>query len=156
MDGQDWLALAGIGVVSFVLSLVGAAVGMVLGHLRLPLLVAYLGSPVAGAATNLAVSGLGALGGTARHARTGRVSLLALALVGVPSAVGAAVGMLLFVKVNRFWAHVSLGTVLLVLGVRMLRAGPRPAGPPGAADRLGAGRLLVSTRCGRKYVTTTV
>jgi hypothetical protein len=53
---------------------VGAAVGLVLGHLRLPLLVAHLGSPGAGASTHLAVSGLGALAGTARHARAGRSS----------------------------------------------------------------------------------
>jgi uncharacterized membrane protein YfcA len=140
VDARSLLVLCGIGAVSFVLSYVGAAVGMVLGHLRLPLLVAYLGSPVLGASTNLAVSGLGALAGAARHARGGRVSLQALVLVGVPSAVGAAVGMLLFVKVNRFWAHVGLGLLLLVLGVRMARAKPKPAAkaaaPPGAPGML--------------------
>jgi uncharacterized membrane protein YfcA len=59
---------------------------------------------------------------------------VALALVGIASAVGAAVGMLLFVKVNRFWAHVFLGLLLLVLGLRMARraaAPPEAAGPPG-------------------------
>jgi uncharacterized membrane protein YfcA len=141
-DGHAWLALLGIGLVSFVLSFLGAAVGLVLGHLRLPLLVAYLGSPVTGASTNLAVSGLGALAGALRHGREGRVSLSVLALVGIPSALGAALGMLLFVKVDRFWAHVGLGLVLLYLGARMARA--RPAAPPGqgAPARLGARRLL--------------
>jgi uncharacterized protein len=137
------LALGGIAVLSFLLSFVGAAVGLVLGHLRLPLLVAHLGSPVVGASTNLAVSGLGALAGTARHAREGRISLTVLALVGVPSAVGAAVGMLLFVKVDRFWAHVVLGCLLLYLGTRMIRARPRlpqpreASGGPGALGLLG-------------------
>ena len=142
MDLHAALALGGIAVLSFLLSFVGAAVGLVLGHLRLPLLVAHLGSPVAGASTNLAVSGLGALAGTARHARAGRISLAVLALVGVPSAVGAAAGMLLFVKVDRFWAHVLLGLLLLYLGARMLRARPQPPqrqetpGGPGALGLL--------------------
>jgi uncharacterized membrane protein YfcA len=143
MDLHAALALGGIAVLSFLLSFVGAAVGLVLGHLRLPLLVAHLGSPVTGASTNLAVSGLGALAGTARHARAGRISLAVLALVGVPSAVGAAVGMLLFVKVDRFWAHVLLGLLLVYLGARMLRARPQPpqrretTGGPGALGLLG-------------------
>ncbi len=137
---KDLLILSGIGLVSFVLSLIGAAVGMVLGHLRLPLLVAYLGSPVSGASTNLAVSSLGALAGSVRHLRGGRISLTALALVGVPSALGAVAGMLLFVKVNRFWAHLILGLLLLILGIRMVRrpaAQPAPASPPGRFRLLG-------------------
>jgi uncharacterized membrane protein YfcA len=139
MDSKDLLVLGGIGVVSFVLSLIGAAVGMVLGHLRLPLLVAYLGSPVSGASTNLAISGLGALAGSVRHLRGGRVSLTALVLVGIPSALGAVAGMLLFVKVNRFWAHLILGLLLVVLGIRMVR---RPPEQPTAASPPGKSRLL--------------
>ena len=139
MHFQDLLFLAGIGLVSFVLSFIGAAVGMVLGHLRLPLLVAYLGSPVSGASTNLAISGLGALAGSFRHIRGGRVSLFALVLIGIPSALGAVVGMLLFVKVNRFWAHITLGVLLLVLGIRMVR---QPAEPQTTAGPLGRYRLL--------------
>jgi hypothetical protein len=145
MHSKDLLLLGGIGVVSFVLSFVGASVGMVLGHLRLPLLVAYLGSPVSGASTNLAVSGLGSLAGSFRHLRAGRVSLAALVLVGLPSGLGAVAGMLLFVKVNRFWAHLTLGLLLLWLGARMLR---RPAQPPTAAGPPGAGRLLLEVVVG--------
>jgi uncharacterized membrane protein YfcA len=140
MQSKDLLLLSGIGLVSFVLSFVGAAVGMVLGHLRLPLLVAFLGSPVSGASTNLAISGLGALSGSVRHLRGGRVSLAALALIGIPSALGAVAGMLLFVKVNRFWSHVILGLVLIVLGIRMARRPTEPqtaAGPPGSFRLLG-------------------
>jgi hypothetical protein len=140
MDSKDLVILGGIGLVSFALSVVGAAVGMVLGHLRLPLLVAFLGSPVKGASTNLAVSGLGALAGSIQHVRGGRVSPTALALVGIPSGLGAVVGMLLFVKINRFWAHVVLGLVLLVLGLRMCRRSakrPVPAGPPGRLRLVG-------------------
>jgi uncharacterized membrane protein YfcA len=80
---------------------------------------------VAGASTNLAVSGLGALAGTARHARGGRVSVPLLVVMGVPSALGAVVGVVLFVKVNRLWAHVGLGAVLVLMGLNMIRA-PAP------------------------------
>src|SRR5262245_58018791 len=38
MGGNDALLLAGITVASFVLAFYGAAVGLILGHLRLPLL----------------------------------------------------------------------------------------------------------------------
>lgn len=121
MDSRAVLLLGGIAVLSFVLSFAGAAVGLVLGHLRLPLLIAYLGSPAAGAATNLAVSGLGALTGSLRHATQGRVSPRVLALMGVPSMIGAAVGVALFIKISRFWSSLVLGIVLAVMGLRMIR-----------------------------------
>jgi uncharacterized membrane protein YfcA len=47
--------------------------------------------------------------------------------------------MLLFVKINRFWAHVVLGLVLLFLGIRMVQ---RAAEPPGVARPPGNLRLL--------------
>src|SRR3954453_1139752 len=109
MNSQDLLILVGIGLLSFVLSYIGAAVGMVLGHLRLPLLVAVLGSPVSGASTNLAVSGLGAPRDSIPHLRAGLLSLGALVVLVIPSALAAFVGMLLFVKIGRFWAHLALG-----------------------------------------------
>lgn len=121
MEISHFLALIGIAFVSFLLSVLGAAVGLILGHLRLPMLIAYLGSPVAGASTNLAVSGLGALAGAIRHGREGRVSLMVLLLMGIPSAAGAMGGVLLFVKVNRLWTHLGLGVVLVLMGLNMLR-----------------------------------
>jgi uncharacterized membrane protein YfcA len=124
MTFTDILILAGISAVSFVLSFFGAAVGLILGHLRLPLLVYYLDSPTAGASTNLAVSGLGALAGTYRHAREGRVSLYVLALMGIPSAIGAALSVLFFIEIERFWAHLVIGTVLTVTGFNLIRARP--------------------------------
>lgn len=121
MEPTQILTLIGIAAASFLLSVLGAAVGLVLGHLRLPMLIAYLGSPVAGASTNLAVSGLGALAGAIRHAREGRVSPTVLLLMGIPSAAGAMGGVLIFVKVNRVWTHLGLGVVLVLLGLNMLR-----------------------------------
>jgi uncharacterized membrane protein YfcA len=145
MNYSELLTLVGIGLVSFVLSYIGAAVGMVLGHLRLPLLVAVLGSPVSGASTNLAVSGLGALAGSIPHFRSGRISLRAVMLVGIPSALGAIVGMLLFVKLGRFWAHLTLGLLLLVLGIRMLR---RPAQQTSSESTIGSVRVTIDILIG--------
>jgi uncharacterized membrane protein YfcA len=141
MDPHSVLVLCGIGVLSFFLSVLGATVGLVLGHLRLPLLIAYLGSPVAGASTNLAVSGLGALAGTVRHAREGRVSVRVLAFIGIPSAAGAIAGVLLFIKVNRFWAHLGLGVVLIFMGLNMLRT-RSPASDKGELNLPRGWRLL--------------
>src|SRR5437868_6786953 len=92
MDPHSFMILAAIGMTSFALSFYGAAIGLILGHLRLPLLIYYLPSTAAGMATNLAISGLGALTGSVRHARDGRVSLRLLALMGIPSIVGARPG----------------------------------------------------------------
>jgi uncharacterized membrane protein YfcA len=125
-------------VVSFVLALIGGAVGLVLGHLRLPLLIAYLGSPGAGAMTNLLISGCGALGGSAGHLRAGRVSWAGLALLGIPSVVGAVVAVLIFVQVNPLWSYLVIGVMLLVSGVNLIRrkGQDRPAAPISRARRL--------------------
>jgi uncharacterized membrane protein YfcA len=125
--GSAWL-LALIAVVTFALSFVGAAVGLVLGHLRLPMLIAYLGSPGAGVATNLIVSASGAVAGSARHARAGRVSWAGLALMGIPSAVGAIVAVLIFIKINPLWSYLVIGVMLIYSGVKMIRA--KPVDPP--------------------------
>jgi uncharacterized membrane protein YfcA len=151
MSSGDFLFLFGIAIISFILSILGAAVGLVLGHVRLPLLVAYLGSVPAGAATNLAVSGLGAAAGSYRHLREGRVSLPVLLLMGLPSAVGSFLGVLLFIKVDRFLAHLIIGAVLAVTGYRMFRARPaqlqaKQAEQP--AELLRRTRLLIEVGVG--------
>ncbi len=131
--GDPWL-LGGIALLSFALSFVGASVGLVLGHLRLPLLVLHLGGPAAGAACNLIVSGTGALAGAANHVRNGRVSLRCLALMGIPSAVGAVLGAVLFSRhLSHFWAHLVIGAMLVVSGLQMLRPSANAEeGPPAA------------------------
>jgi len=119
--GSVWL-LVGIALLSFVLSLIGAAVGLILGHVRLPLLIGYLGgNPAAGAATNLIISGIGALAGSTRHARDGLVSWRCLALMGIPTAAGAALGAILAVHVSRSWLYLVIGLVLVVSGLNLAR-----------------------------------
>lgn len=130
------LWLVGTGVVSFVLSYVGAAAGLILGHLRLPLLVYALGNPIAGASTNLAVSGMGAVAGSVKHVRDRRVSGKVLLLMGLPSILGAVVGVLFFVSVNPIWSHLVIGAMLVYSGFELVRAARKkeekpPTGPPG-------------------------
>ncbi|NBO93578.1 MAG: hypothetical protein EBV06_14895, partial [Planctomycetia bacterium] len=80
--GQDSpLLLALIAATSFVLAYIGASVGLVLGHLRLPLLMWYLGPGPLGPSANGLISGAGALAGAVRHLREGHVSWHCLGLM---------------------------------------------------------------------------
>ncbi|MCE9534417.1 MAG: sulfite exporter TauE/SafE family protein [Planctomycetes bacterium] len=130
MEHGSLFLLALIAVVSFLLSFIGATVGLVLGHLRLPLLIAYLGSPGAGAAMNLVISGTGALSGAYRHIRDGRISWVALALMGIPSVVGAIIAINIFVQINPLWSYLVIGIVLVISGVKMIYK-KEPTIPPG-------------------------
>ena len=88
---EAWeLALVLIG--SFVAGYVGSMLGLVLGTLRLPLIVAVSGSPLAAAGTNIAISAASAGAGALRHAREGRVDWRVVAWMAPPSIVGAILG----------------------------------------------------------------
>ena len=126
--GSPWLLVA-IGVLSFVLAFIGAAVGLILGHLRLPLLIIYLGSPTAGAMTNLIISGTGALGGSAGHVREGRVSWPGVALIGIPSMLGALIAVLIFVRINPLWSYIVIGIMLVISGINLVRSKPKERPP---------------------------
>ena len=84
--------LAGLGTVGFAVGFIGAMCGLVMGSLRLPVVVAVTATPGIAAGTNIAISGLGALSGTLRHWREGRVSGVLLASMGSASVVGAFLG----------------------------------------------------------------
>jgi hypothetical protein len=89
--GRLALALAA----SFAAGYLGAAVGLVLGTLRLPALLLLAGSPAAGAGTNIAISAAAAATGGWRHAREGRVDWRVVAWMAPPSVAGAVAGALL-------------------------------------------------------------
>ena len=127
MESEQLGLLVAIGTLSFVLAFIGAAVGLVLGHLRLPLLVAYFGSPGLATMTNLIISDTGAFSGAASHVRAGRVSWKAVALMGIPSAVGAILGVLLFVRIDPLWSYFVIGVMLVVSGVNLVRKKPEDA-----------------------------
>src|SRR5918995_1151305 len=69
-----------------------AALGLVLGTLRLPLIVLASGSPLAAAGTNIAISAAAAGSGALRHAREGRVDWRVVAWMAPPSVAGAVAG----------------------------------------------------------------
>ena len=128
MAMNDALLLGAITIVSFTLAFYGAAVGLILGHLRLPLLNCYLPSAGAASATNLAISGLGALTGTIRHARDGRISLRVIAIMGIPSVVGAIIAAYVLVKVDPHWARIFVGGFLAVSGINLVFSRPEEGG----------------------------
>ena len=112
------MILALIALVSLVVSYIGAAVGLVLGQLRLILLVLWLG-PLAGAATSLAVSSVGALFGALRHAREGRVRGRLLLSFGLPSALAAFATASLAPSVDPHWLEMAIALTLLASGATM-------------------------------------
>ncbi|MCA9663565.1 MAG: sulfite exporter TauE/SafE family protein [Myxococcales bacterium] len=136
MAAGDLSLLALIALVSLVISYIGAAVGLVLGQLRLILLVVWLG-PLTGAATSLAISSVGALFGALRHAREGRVRGRLLLTFGVPSALAAFASASFAPRIDPRWLELAIASTLLVSGAVMelrRRADRRDTGATGAAD----------------------
>ena len=91
VDVQVWqvVLLAGL---ALAVGFLGGLMGLVLGSLRLPFIV-LVGFPATTAAgINIAVSALSSLSGSYRHLRDRRVDYRMVALMGVPSVVGAFAG----------------------------------------------------------------
>ena len=103
--------------------------GLVLGQLRVALLVYVLGSPVAGAATSLAISTAGTLVGTLRHAAGGRVSLTLLVTVGAPSALAAYFTARHAGVIDPRALKLGIAVILLLTGARLLRPAATTTGP---------------------------
>lgn len=118
--------MALIALVSFVLSYIGATVGLVLGQLRVALLAYALGSPAVGAATSLAISTAGTLVGTATHARARRIRLLLLVTVGAPSAIAAYLTARHAGRLDPRTLKAAIAVVLALTAARMLTR-PHPA-----------------------------
>jgi uncharacterized protein len=122
------LVLAG----SFVAGYLGAAVGLVLGTLRLPLVLLTSGDPSAAAGTNIGISTASAAAGSVGHARAGRVDWGIVAWMAPPSVVGAVIGGLFGHRVPEDLLLGSIAAVLAWNGVDLV-ARPfreRPAATP--------------------------
>lgn len=123
-----------VGIWAFLVSLIGGAVGLVLGNLRLPVVVQFSSSPAAGAGANVAISGAAAVASAWTHARAGRVSWQLFAWMAPPSLVGAIAGGLVAGELPGDVLLVAIGAVVLygaweVARYRRPVAGsPRPAG----------------------------
>lgn len=166
MDGGETLAwLVAAAVLSGLLAYVGAMVGLVLGQFRLPLLVLALGSAPAAAASNLAISSLGAGTGAYTHSREGRVELRLLLSIGLPSAAAAYLTSRSLDKVEAWWIGAVIGLTLLVsavplahksLGLRRASASITeppakpdvPTSPSGPQNRLLAIEIVIGAALG--------
>jgi uncharacterized membrane protein YfcA len=106
----------------------GAALGLVLGTLRLPLVLLAAGDPTAGAGTNIAISAAAAGSGGLRHAREGRVDWLVVAVMAPPSVVGAVVGALVSDDVPERILYAAIAAVLVwsAIDLALRPVAPRP------------------------------
>jgi uncharacterized membrane protein YfcA len=135
-------------VVTFLGSLVagylGAAVGLVLGTLRLPVLLLVADSTAAGAGTNIAISAAAAASGGIRHAREGRVDWRIVAWMAPPSVAGAVAGGLLGGELPERALLAAVAAVLAWQGFDLL-ARPfheRPAAEPRATPAVVFGFVI--------------
>jgi hypothetical protein len=117
----DPLALAALLVWCFVVALAGGAVGLVLGNIRIPAVVAVASSPAAGAGANLGISGVAAVAAAIVHVRGGRIDWRVFAWMAPPSVVGALVGGYAAGLLPDSALLAAIGATLLYFGVDMLR-----------------------------------
>jgi uncharacterized membrane protein YfcA len=119
---------------SFLAGLLGSAVGLVLGTLRLPLILLLSASPSSAAGTNVAISAASATTAGAQHVRAGRVSWTVVAWMTPPTVAGAVTGALLGHRVPDAALLGGAAAVIAWNGVDLIfrpikaraRARPRP------------------------------
>lgn len=105
------------GVAGFIIGAVGGAVGLALGVLRMPALLAMRMDPHKAAGTNLAITVLVGLAGFAGHLLKGGVDWHLIAIVGIPGVIGMYIGTRV---ANRFDAP----GLRLVVGIVVLLVAP--------------------------------
>ena len=118
------MELAALGLWCFAVALAGGLVGLVLGNLRLPIVVALASSAAAGSGTNIAISGLAAATASAEHIRRGRVNWHLFAWMAPPSGGGALLGGYLAGIVPETALLLVIAIVLLYSGADLLRRRP--------------------------------
>jgi hypothetical protein len=130
------LELAALAVWCFVVAVAGGLVGLVLGNIRLPAMVALASSPAAAGGANITVSGISAATASVSHVRAGRINWRLAAWMAPPSVLGALVGGYLAGAVPRDALLLAIAAVLLYSGVDLLRRRPPPrrAGEPQELD----------------------
>jgi uncharacterized protein len=119
----------------------GGAVGLVLGSLRLPAVILASGSAATAAGTNIAVSAAAALTGGVEHARAGRVDWRIAGWMTPPSVAAAFVGGYFGGRVPETLLLAGIASALLWNGVQLvfeIGAPPRARRPRGAAVVAGA------------------
>ena len=110
------------GAAGFTIGLIGGAVGLVLGVLRMPALLAMKMDPHKAAGTNLAITVFVGISGFVGHLLRGSVDWHLIAIIGLPGVVGMFVGTRM---ANRFDApglRLVVGIVLLLVAPAVLFA----------------------------------
>lgn len=115
LSGHRSVSEAGIG---FGVGLVGGAVGLILGSIRLPAMMRLLGTdPRVAAGSNLVVGFLLGAMGFVGHGARGEVDLSILVSMAPTAMIGTYIG-------ARFTGSVQLNTLVLVMGLTLLVVGP--------------------------------
>ena len=144
------LLLAFVG--SFVAGALGAAVGLVLGTLRLPLIVLLAGDTASAAGTNVAISAASAGSASVQHTREGRVAWQVVAWMIPPTVAGAILGALFGDSAPERLLYGLIAAVLLWNGIDLLvrpfRSRPRSTPRIGAAVVTGFGVGLLGGAVG--------
>lgn len=120
--------LAALAVWCFAVALIGGLVGLVLGNLRLPVVIALASSAAAGGGANIAISGVAAASAAAIHIRARRVHWRLFAWMAPTSVAGALAGGYLAGRAPEAALLLVIAVVLLLSGLDLLRK--RPAGRP--------------------------
>ncbi len=113
LDASVW-QLVFLGASSFAIGILAGMVGVALGIIRLPLMLAVGFNPVVSAGTNLGVSILGGATASWPHWRGGRVVFRIVFVFGVPTLVGSFLGGF-FADDLRAW--VLLAVIAVILGI---------------------------------------
>lgn len=123
---------------------VGAAIGLVLGTLRLPLILLLSGNPASAAGTNVAISAAAAASGSIQHARSGRVDWRVVAWMAPPSVAGALIGALFGHTVPERALLAAISVVLAWNGVDLLfrPVRERPRSSPRLVPAAGFGFVI--------------
>jgi uncharacterized protein len=120
---SDPLLLAAVAAWCFAVALVGGAVGLVFGNIRLPAIVAVASGPAAGAGANVGISGVAATAAAIVHIRAGRIDWRVFAWMAPPSMVGAVAGGYASGLLPDTVLLIAIGATLLYFGARMLLPG---------------------------------
>jgi uncharacterized membrane protein YfcA len=126
----DALAIAAVGIWSFLVALVGGLLGLVLGNIRLPLFLLVGANPAAAAGANIAVSGIAAAAGSIAHRRARRVDWRLVAWMTPPSVAGAVAGGFAGGHLPANVLQLVIGSALVVFGLDLLRPRRDPLRPP--------------------------
>ena len=108
------------GIAGFAIGLIGGAVGLVLGVLRMPALLAMKMDPHKAAGTNLAITVLVGIAGFVGHLLKGGVDWHLIAIVGIPGVLGMYAGTRLANRFDAAGLRLVVGIVVLLVAPAVL------------------------------------